>query len=260
MITTLSRLAIYYISCGDCGYVGITKDVPRRMRQHYFPPFWAILEIVKDGDDGTQREQFWVKHFQSLGVVLLNRIEPRRHTQTGRPLKCYQYLKLQLALFRDSDKCILWPFSTAGDGYGQVRIGNGQTAYVHVVAYKESHPGEDIPVGIDVMHSAGCISRRCFNGNHLTLGTRKENMATAKALGRLHGPGVGTLSGEKNGRARLTPEQVVEIRREYIPIKTGRRGRGARTIAREYGVSRNTIMKILKGENWAHLLRKGRAA
>jgi hypothetical protein len=64
---------IYCIFCGDSIYVGRTKDIRRRMEEHRQPPFWAILETVADPVITRKRERFWMEHFESLGVVLLNR-------------------------------------------------------------------------------------------------------------------------------------------------------------------------------------------
>jgi hypothetical protein len=250
---------IYCIFCLDCAYIGQTYDIKQRIIRHGDPPFWAILETVHDERDVTRRELFWIRHFQSLGVTLLNRIDPRDYGHPSpRPLSRLKELKRMLTEHGDSDECLLWPFSTAGEGYGQVATGNGQKKYVHRLSYELAHPGEEIPSAMDVMHSARCINRRCFNQRHLTVGTRQQNVDTAKELGRLHGPGVGTLAGHRNGRAILTEAQVAEIRQKYIPLESGKRGRGMRTIAREYGVARTTIQKIIQGENWPHLLQAKR--
>lgn len=54
--------------------------------------------------------------------------------------------------------------------------------------------------------------------------------------------------GEGHGRAKLTEEQVHEIRRKY----TGRYGDQSR-MGREYGVSQSLIAKIVRGDIWTHL-------
>lgn len=53
-------------------------------------------------------------------------------------------------------------------------------------------------------------------------------------------------SGERNGRAKLTAEQVREILRDP---------RGYRATARTYGVHRSHIARIRKGLYWVHLTR-----
>jgi hypothetical protein len=243
------RYDIYFISCGDCGYVGRTNNVRRRMCQHGQPPIWAILETVDGEDRSAERERFWKRYFESHGVVLLN----RREVVCGfvarpRPLKQLTWLKEQVSKYWESNECLLWPHSTRGSGYGQVPIGEGKADYAHIVAWKFAHPGQIIPKGMDVMHSEVCISRRCFNQNHLTLGTRQQNMDTAKGLGRMKGPTFGTTTGENNGRAKLSAARVLRIRQLYME------GMSQRQIARKMGVVRGTIQFIVTGKNWAHLL------
>jgi len=237
----MDRRFIYFISCDDCGYVGRTKDIRHRMSCHGQPPTWAILETVDGEHRAAQREAFWKKHFESLGVRLLNRREVVcAFSARTRPLKQLQYLREQvrLALKRKTQRCIIWPFSLRGSGYGQVPIGNGKAAW------KEAHPGEQIPAGLEIMHSKQCnFERRCFNPNHLTPGTRKSNMQTAKELGHTKGPGDKT-AGEKNGRAKLSAQQTAEIRRRY------QAGESQRKLGAEFGVVHATIHYIVAGKHW----------
>jgi hypothetical protein len=238
---------VYFISCGDCGYVGRTKDIRHRMSQHGQPPIWAILETVEGEKRGAEQEAHWKRHFESLGVKLLNKREVVcGFTTRPRPLKQLAYLReqVELALKRKTERCIIWPFSLRGSGYGQVPIGNGKADSAHVVAWKVAHPGEEIPVGFEIMHSKECGSeRRCFNPNHLKPGTRKSNMRTAMELGHINGPGDKT-AGEKNGRAKLTTEQIAEIRRRYAA------GESQRKLGGEYGVVHATIHYIVAGKHW----------
>lgn len=59
---------------------------------------------------------------------------------------------------------------------------------------------------------------------------------------------AGTTSGERNGQAVLSADQVRAIRRAY----TGRRGEQA-ALAREYSVTPGAIRLIVRRENWRHL-------
>lgn len=52
------------------------------------------------------------------------------------------------------------------------------------------------------------------------------------------------LQGEVNGRSKLTEEQVLEIRESSCT---------AIVLAKQYGVSGNTIGKIRRFETWKHL-------
>lgn len=53
-----------------------------------------------------------------------------------------------------------------------------------------------------------------------------------------------------NKAAKLTGEQVIEIRERYAT----ERGLSQPMLAREFGVSVNTIAKVVNGTSWAHLL------
>lgn len=58
-------------------------------------------------------------------------------------------------------------------------------------------------------------------------------------------------SKEANGRAKLTQEQVAEIRARYRPGATWRNPEGgAKTLAREFGVHGATIQRIVRNQCW----------
>ncbi|WBK39893.1 transcriptional regulator [Rhodobacteraceae phage LS06-2018-MD07] len=60
-------------------------------------------------------------------------------------------------------------------------------------------------------------------------------------------PGSATGRGENNSKAKLTQEQVLEIRRLLKGGKT------ATAIAKSYGVHQVTISRIKNGQRWGHL-------
>lgn len=91
-----------------------------------------------------------------------------------------------------------------------------------------------IPDGLCVLHE--CDNPPCCNPAHLWLGTRGDNNRDRRAKGRQVNP-----CGEQHGRAKLTWEQVREIRAD---------ARTHLTIAETYGVGETAIFKIKHGENW----------
>jgi hypothetical protein len=56
--------------------------------------------------------------------------------------------------------------------------------------------------------------------------------------------------GSANPRAKLTEAQVLEARRRHIPMS---RTDGATAIAREFGVSVNTMRQAILRERWRHI-------
>ena len=79
--------------------------------------------------------------------------------------------------------------------------------------------------------------------NHLSnlmWGTQSENEVDKI----LHGT---DNSGERSGRAKLTWDDVREIRSIYRPRS---RGLGNRALAKRYGVGPVTMLKLIKGDTW----------
>ena len=72
--------------------------------------------------------------------------------------------------------------------------------------------------------------------------THRANVLDTIALGRA---GNGGLPGERNPSAKLTEEQVAEVRRLLVS------GEPQRVIAAQYGVSRGAITKINRGRTWS---------
>lgn len=111
----------------------------------------------------------------------------------------------------------------------------------HRVAYVIAY-GLD-PGSLDVCHS--CDNRACCNPSHLFLGTRKENLQDMSHKGR--GKKTG-LKGRDNPRAKLNDEDVLEIRARYAcqPV-------GHKRLAKDYGVARSLVHRIVNGTAWPHL-------
>jgi hypothetical protein len=95
-----------------------------------------------------------------------------------------------------------------------------------------------IPAKMLVLHS--CDRRLCVNPDHLFLGNDTENMRDRTAKGR-------GAKGEDYPQSKLTEKDVIEIRRVYQD------GLGRR-LAKKYSVAPCTILKIINGESWRHVL------
>lgn len=133
--------------------------------------------------------------------------------------------------------CWLYLGSKTKRGYG--RIGKRSRILAHQLSY--SHFKGPIPPGQIIRHS--CDTPPCVNPDHLLAGTHTDN--ARDRVERHRQP-----SGANAPAARLTQDQVVEIRRRYRP---GKRGSGCVALAHEFGVSNVAVHKIVTGRTWKAL-------
>lgn len=141
--------------------------------------------------------------------------------------------------------CWVWRGRRNKGGYGRIWVRGrstpaspfGGTAFAHRWAYERYVA--PIPDGLDVCHD--CDNPPCCNPDHLFLGTAADNMRDSAVKGRHR-----DARGEANCRARLTSEQVKEIRERL----SGRFGERAE-LAREFGVAKSTVSRIALRQAWA---------
>jgi len=138
---------------------------------------------------------------------------------------------------RGPDECWEWVGAKNSGGYGSIRDGE-KTVHAHRISW-ELH-NRSIPGGLWVLHH--CDNRGCVNPEHLFLGNCQANTDDREAKGR-----GGDFQGEANGQAKLTEEEVREVRDLII------RGYSQRKIAKMYGVVQQTIGCINTGKSWAWL-------
>lgn len=102
----------------------------------------------------------------------------------------------------DGDECMLWPFSTDGNGRGQVQY-RGKVRRAHrimCVWVKGPPPSKKHHAA----HSCGNGHLGCITPKHLSWKTQSENEMDKRIHGT-YGGGQGTIT-------QLTAEQVAEIR------------------------------------------------
>jgi hypothetical protein len=149
------------------------------------------------------------------------------------------------------DACHPWR-GRLHNGYGNIEV-NGRTHAVSRVVY--ALMVGDVPAELDVLHS--CDNRACGNHRHLFLGTQRDNMQDMIGKGRGNWP-VGRRNaaqlyperlarGERQGNAKLTADQVREIR------ALAEAGMMRKDIAVRFGVSHMAISKIVLRQSWAHI-------
>jgi predicted transcriptional regulator len=95
-----------------------------------------------------------------------------------------------------------------------------------------------------ICHS--CDNPLCVNPAHLSEGTQQENITDMCNKGRYYsGEGI---KGEKNKLSKLTEKHVLEIRNKYANTTTS-----YSKLAKEYGISHTTIMRIINRKSWQHI-------
>lgn len=143
---------------------------------------------------------------------------------------------LELAAL-ETDECVIWPYAKASQrGYGQVYI-DGQKLYAHREALVRRTPPPDAK---SVVRHGPCNRPACMNYRHLSWGTQAENNNDKLR--------DGTHSiGERNGWAKLTEDEVLELRRRYG------NGERQRALAVEFGVTVMTVNRAIRGESWRHV-------
>lgn len=132
-----------------------------------------------------------------------------------------------------------WEWQGATDELGRGAIGINRKRYrVHRVS---AHIYLGMPLDSRLLVCHHCDNPECINPAHLFLGTNKDNSQDMVRKGRCR---PGHLAGEQIGTAKLTRQQVEEIRRAIAA------GEVQAQIARDYGVARSTITWIKKGNTW----------
>ena len=130
-----------------------------------------------------------------------------------------------------------WPWKGAKfvrKGYGALRF-NGKTMIASRVAYQLTFG--PIPDGMFVLHK--CDNPPCCNPDHLWIGTNTDNVKDMDVKGRRR---TVARHGEACGASKLKLFQVMEIRSS---------SKSSRVLAREYGVTKSTILRIRCSKTWS---------
>lgn len=138
-----------------------------------------------------------------------------------------------------------WEFTgyRSAGGYGE--LGRGRRGEGNIRAHRAAWELEHgpIPTGMSVCHA--CDNPPCCNPDHLFLGTHRANMRDMTSKGR----GAGADGGQ-NARAKLTRQQIEDIRVQYVrDYRVGRGGTrsNASELAIEFGITPQYVSQIVRG-------------
>lgn len=137
-----------------------------------------------------------------------------------------------------TDGCWLWTASLATAGYGRLNLGKAGRILAHRFSW-ELHTGP-VPEGLFVCHH--CDNPRCVNPAHLFLGTGADNSRDMVSKGRRP-----STQGEQNPHAKLTTEQVKEIR------AARQAGQTYKALAEQYGVTMCNVRFLCLGITWRNI-------
>lgn len=147
----------------------------------------------------------------------------------------YRKVMERVEIPADATACWVWSGSQETFGHGNTKIG-GKNQKVHRIVYQH-HNGE-IPVSVLVRHT--CDNPPCVNPEHLIAGTYADN--SGDMAERLRSP-----HGVNHVASRLTADMVRSIRAKWVE------GCPYNDLAAEYGVSRTTIVSLVKGKTYRHV-------
>lgn len=141
-----------------------------------------------------------------------------------------------------SSACWVWIGSRLPRGYGLFYPKAGRGMYAHRVSWEIAN-GRPVPEGLHVMHA--CDNPWCVRPEHLSVGTRSDNMRDMWNKGRGH---KNSKSGEEHYAHKLTEAQVIEMRERWA-----RGGVKQRELAEQFGVTRALVGQIVRGVAWKHV-------
>lgn len=151
----------------------------------------------------------------------------------------------------DLDGCWTWTAARDRDGYGHFKV-DGRMWRAPRWIFNQTN---STPLADDEMVRHACDNPPCVRPDHLVRGDVLANMADQvardrNAKGDRHGARTKperVRRGVNNAAARLTDDQVIEIRQRYADGDT------QVALATAYAVSQPLISQIVRRKVWTHL-------
>lgn len=170
----------------------------------------------------------------------------RRLQRIASTFKCYsQTMDRFWSKVDKSGECWLWTAATTPAGYGVFWYA-GRLEAAHRVSLKLT--GVLLQPHECALHR--CDVRLCVRPDHIFVGSRGDNNRDTVAKGRHRSQIYGKESyshmrGANNPNAKMTPEMVHYARRQVEMYH-----RSKASVARELGVSRGTIERVVSRAAW----------
>lgn len=176
-------------------------------------PEVSILEVLSPGVDWQARERFWITHGFAEGWPLTNMTEGGEGTVSPSA----ELRQARSERMMDNDYA----------------VGNRNAAGKRSKAFCRR------------MAEVAKLTKNAL-GHTVSEETRKEISENLKAYYQNGGQAV---RGQENGQAKLTTDQVREIRQRYANGGVSMRG-----LAKEYPVTYSTVRNIIHRQYWQHIM------
>lgn len=140
----------------------------------------------------------------------------------------------------EGDACWLWTSTTRDDDGTAVWLFNHGQARYRLPAHRAALIIQGMDLTSDDVAFRKCRNAICVNPEHLGVGGHEQNVAARGEAGN-------TARGSENGRAKLTEEDVADIKLML------HRGATIARLAERYGVAYRAIWGIKNDRVWKHV-------
>ncbi len=147
--------------------------------------------------------------------------------------------------------CWWWKNKPATSGYGDFGFGKKSHCGAHRISYFLAKG--PFPKHLNICHT--CDHPMCVRPDHLWVGTNQQNIADRDQKGRtakgdIHHwhTNVEQFFGERNPAAKLTPEQMFNLRKDRELL-----GLSYPKLGAKYGISFAQAYRIVQRTSWKHL-------